>query len=1715
MKENGTTTVLIWLILLVSFSLFASDHPTLARGAGPGSMAFGGGIDTVNLFNGSVNASIPLGVRYPVSGHLSYGFKLYYSSKVWDYEQIENMHGGDESSRPAQYHCGSNGPLFCTEAHLSEAHNVGPGWRISFGELKSKSMYYNGSQESIPLWIYVAPDGSEHTFYPTHHVGEIETQGIAYTRDNTYLRLNEDPLAQGQITIEFPNGTMHIFKDFDPITGDLHDAWRLWRMEDRWGNWVEVDYQTTQDIFGDYFETWAIEDSTGRTHGLDFTFDDNGTGSRTVISGIGRKRLVRADLGAPHGGTAEYTFDYEPKAIPAPCKDDSLTTPEILTDVNMLSGVWMPNGNGSACIFGDCEKYLITSYGVDELSSWSCNSIPPSPSEQPGTIRSLRLPTGGMTEWTYQDWKLPARTDPAMPILERTTGVDTKTVHSDNDLSATWTYTPDLLVSNTDMAIVNRVTDPNGNDSQYFFRTRISQSESDWNGWGYGLPYNLAVADSFGKGTYLSARHYEGSYSSGTLLRTDWVKYNHDILPALPASGLDFDNQYVPQHWYNSNRRVRRRMTTFEPVDPLEPQKYSLTKFGLFDGLGHFRRQIRSGNFAEDDATMIVVTNFNPTHGQYVVNEGTNTEDPTSTYVPWDVANEWILSTYDYIRPNRYTGTNEVIKRFFCFDETTGALNRTRILQNKNQTRRADDIIVEYERGADGNLVEERHYGADSQSLSTATDLCSLTLPTTPVYQIGHSSLYGVRKASWYEDPANGTNSQVYLQNSQVDANTGLVTKETDTSGYWIQTTYDALLRSINVTTANAAKTQITYARATGSASEGTLVHAEIQVTTEDRFNSTILGQNETEYDGLGKTFKERHLVSDGQWVERQTHYTNSGRLHQVSTWGSVANPTGWTTYDDYDRWGRPGLITPPDGINHAVTLDYTDVSSVARTVNVGTGQGQETPSTTMEFYDSHGGLRKVTEPSDPGGADQDWFYDYDVHGNLATVTGGVQTREFTYDGLGYLRSEDIPEREGPITYDAYDPLGNVLAMTEDDSRSRSKTFSYDSMNRLTNVYSGSWMAKEYEYWPTTGGADWNQGRLEKTTRHHEGAMGSTGTDVARAFEYKGIGANVSKVTTEIGYENEPPGLSFVQDYTWDDLGNLKTLNYPRLDGVNQRVVTHTYDRGWLEGISDNWGSTFVSAIDYHANGMVSFVTHGNGVGEQTVIAANGIARPTEINAASLDHYWTTGQIGYDGAGNITTMDNDTFIYDAVSRLKSSRVFRNNGLETRTTDFVYDIYGNLTQETATTYISGRSPETVVTDFIVDEATNRLTGENYDYHGQQTSLFWGEGKTLFPYWDYHFEEITRIGNSATGAWLYDADSERIAEDGRYFIRDLDGKVLAEFEGETWKRDYLYRGSQMVAIQDSTDGLSHFHLDHLGSPRMVTDSGGFMTALHDYGPFGAEISNPYQNTITKKYTSHERDNPNTPGTKFDLDYMHARYYSPWQHRFLSVDPIGGDPRQPQSWNAFSYVLNNPINLVDPYGMAAYTPDSWWSYPEIFIGEITVTGEIDYIASYENWKNAGWYGQDLDPNALEVMRIVGQAAPLARAYEFLADIYSGFFHGGGAVDDILRAGLARLPPRVLKSGWFAINFGGSWPGTTVPRSFDLVVGGQQFFVHPNATKHLAEYAVSRGGRFPLTPFAEAVIQTMGSGLNKGRNFVRQGAWELGIDTADNTIYHAVYRP
>jgi RHS repeat-associated protein len=68
-----------------------------------------------------------------------------------------------------------------------------------------------------------------------------------------------------------------------------------------------------------------------------------------------------------------------------------------------------------------------------------------------------------------------------------------------------------------------------------------------------------------------------------------------------------------------------------------------------------------------------------------------------------------------------------------------------------------------------------------------------------------------------------------------------------------------------------------------------------------------------------------------------------------------------------------------------------------------------------------------------------------------------------------------------------------------------------------------------------------------------------------------------------------------------------------------------------------------------------------------------------------------------------------------------------------------------------------------------------------------------------------------------------------------------------------------------------------------------------------------------------TQQERD------VETGLDYFEARYYASTQGRFISVDPLGSSAivSDPQSFNRYTYVLNNPLKYIDPDGLDAQNP------------------------------------------------------------------------------------------------------------------------------------------------------------------------------------------------
>jgi RHS repeat-associated protein len=300
----------------------------------------------------------------------------------------------------------------------------------------------------------------------------------------------------------------------------------------------------------------------------------------------------------------------------------------------------------------------------------------------------------------------------------------------------------------------------------------------------------------------------------------------------------------------------------------------------------------------------------------------------------------------------------------------------------------------------------------------------------------------------------------------------------------------------------------------------------------------------------------------------------------------------------------------------------------------------------------------------------------------------------------------------------------------------------------------------------------------------------------------------------------------------------------------------------------------------------------------------------------------SSGTYSYDGSGNIIGIGADTFRYDAEGRLVRAIV---RGVQE---DYVYDAFGNRTSATGATNCLGTAPCTAPVS--VSPSTNHLTNSDvsYDAAGSVTAASGA---------NYSYDGTGMMTRSIAGSddrqYVYTADDERIAVrqglSWNWSVRDLRGKVLREYTstegasltqtGRQWIKDYIWRDGLLLASTDAT-GTYHYHLDHLGTPRLITDANHVRVAEHAYYPFGSEISiTPHESTEEPmKFTGHERDI--VAGGYLTLDYMHARYYSSSLGRFLSVDPMDGSAHKPQSWNRYTYVEDNPMKFTDADGRQA---------------------------------------------------------------------------------------------------------------------------------------------------------------------------------------------------
>ena len=193
------------------------------------------------------------------------------------------------------------------------------------------------------------------------------------------------------------------------------------------------------------------------------------------------------------------------------------------------------------------------------------------------------------------------------------------------------------------------------------------------------------------------------------------------------------------------------------------------------------------------------------------------------------------------------------------------------------------------------------------------------------------------------------------------------------------------------------------------------------------------------------------------------------------------------------------------------------------------------------------------------------------------------------------------------------------------------------------------------------------------------------------------------------------------------------------------------------------------------------------------------------------------------------------------------------------------------------------------------------------------------------------------------------------------------------------------------------------DQLGTPRMVFDQTGSLANVsrHDYLPFGEELyagtggrtsaqGYTLSDNVRQKFTQKERD------IETGLDYFEARYYASIQGRFTSADPLlaSGRPGSPQSWNRYTYVMNNPGRLVDPSGLEGEESEDQQkkkqekkSQPQVvdLRKDQTITQAVDTIKA-----NASPLSKGEAPQLTCVIMIAGETTKITNGT--LIDAYGG---------------------------------------------------------------------------------------------------------------------------
>ncbi len=776
------------------------------------------------------------------------------------------------------------------------------------------------------------------------------------------------------------------------------------------------------------------------------------------------------------------------------------------------------------------------------------------------------------------------------------------------------------------------------------------------------------------------------------------------------------------------------------------------------------------------------------------------------------------------------------------------------------------------------------------------------------------------------------------LSTSQTwDCNGGVVTSTTGMDGHSATMAYaDPLWRPSTYTDPTSAASNYSYSTSAPMTAEGTLTVGSS--SAQDVLMTT---------DGLGRTLvtQQRQQPGGTSFDSVETDYDLVGRVkRRTMPYAGAAGQTNSAapamSYQ-YDALGRPVSSTDANGGSVTYSYNLNDVL-----VTRGPAPGTENAKRRQLEYDGLGRLKSVCEITSAanGGAScsqntsaTGFLTTYTYSNNALTVKQNAngstaQTRTYTYDGLGRLIAEVNPESGTTnYTYDT-DSAGTCGTpyygdLVRKNTNVGTVCYTYDKMHRVLSIAYPSSSTTDSKYFvydsATVNGTTLSNvaGRLaEAYTCPPTGSCSTKKTDLGLMYTARG------EVQTTLESTPNSSGYFRVCGAYWPN-GALKSLNclanlpyivYGSTNGTNsagmdgEGRITYVWAQSGnppVTNVTYNTSSTAepigaLTQVEYGSNDTDTF-TYDTNTGRMTSFTGTA-GTQSQSGTLSWNANGSLAHLIIADTINPSNAQTCNFAYDDLARVNLDDCG-----STWHQTFSFDPFGNI-RKTATAGIS----------FLptYNQSTNQISAlsgcsPSYDANGNMTNdcahtyASDSEGRvTSIDSTNITYDALGRAVEWSVGGGhrqaVYDPLSRKIA-----VMNGISALVKSFLP--------LPGGGEMV---DTPGVLPAYyrHADWLGSSRLATTQ--LQAPYYDgaYAAFGENYAG--SGTTDLDFTGQNQD------TASGIYDFLMRRYSPVQGRWITPDPAGLDAvdiTNPQTWNRYAYVANNPLSYVDPSGLNRQGP------------------------------------------------------------------------------------------------------------------------------------------------------------------------------------------------